>query len=269
MSNSSTASIAAARHRSFHLTMACVCLTIAVVGFAPTYWRGLASGTFRGGPIVHLHALVFYGWMIFHTVQTALMAGGRTDCHRAIGLFGIALATMLVISGMAVSIAGGMRAEDAGYGREARAFMIVSWSAMAVFATLVWLAIADITRPDRHRRLMLAATISMLGAPIARWFLVLFAPETLQAGSVAAPPPVFVSVPPAMLGNLLFIAMLVHDRRTLGHFTSHDRQSGHRCDGCIARHRSHLRDRRLGSIGAHRSFPWAIGGPMPTGAATS
>lgn len=209
---------AAARQHTFHLVLACMCLAIAVVGFAPTYWRGLASGTFRGGPLVHLHALIFYGWMILFTVQAALVARGRAGRHRALGLAGIALATALVISGMAVSITGGVRAEAAGFGREARAFMIVSWSAMAVFGTLVWLAIANVTRPDRHRRLMLAATISMLGAPIARWFLVLFAPETLHSGSVAAPPPVVVSVPPALLGNLLFVAMLVNERRTLGRF---------------------------------------------------
>jgi hypothetical protein len=218
MSRIFTALVGAERQHSFHFAMACACLAIAVIGFAPTYWRALASGTFRGGAIVHLHALVFYGWMMLYTLQTALVARGHTDRHRAIGLVGISLATMLVVAGMAVSISGGVRAEDAGYGREARAFMIVSWSAMAVFGTLVWMAIANVTRPDRHRRLMLAATISMLGAPIARWFLVLLAPETLQSGSVAAPPPVIVSVPPAMLGNLLFIAMLVHDRRTLGRF---------------------------------------------------
>lgn len=208
----------AVRAPNFHVAMALACLAIALIGFAPTYWRGLATGTFRGGPLVHLHALVFYGWMIFMVVQAVLVAQGRVDHHRAIGLAGISLATLLVISGMAVSITGGVRAEDAGYGREARAFMIVSWSAMIVFATLVWMAIANVSRPDRHRRLMLAATISMLGAPIARWFLVLFAPETLNAGSVAAPPPVMVSVPPAMLGNLLFVAMLLHDQRTLGRF---------------------------------------------------
>lgn len=218
MSRTQISPTTVARQRSFHHTMAFTCLAIAVIGFAPTYWRGLTSGTFRGGPILHLHALVFYGWMILYATQTALIARGRTGRHRSLGLAGIALATMLVISGMAVSIAGGVRAEDAGYGREARAFMIVSWSAMVVFGTLVWQAIANIARPDRHRRLMLAATISLLGAPIARWFLVLFAPETLQSGSVVAPPPVFVSVPPAMLGNLLFIPMLMHDRRTIGHF---------------------------------------------------
>jgi hypothetical protein len=218
MSEITAQSGTAERARTFHLTMALACLAIAVIGFAPTYWRGLTTGTFRGGPIIHLHAVVFYGWMIFFTVQTALIAQGRVAHHRAIGLAGIALATLLVVSGMAVSIAGGIRAENAGFGREARAFMIVSWSSMALFGTLVWLAIANVARPDRHRRWLLAATISMLGAPIARWFIVVMAPELLNSGSVAAPPPVLISVPPSMLGNLLFIPMLVHDRRTLGHF---------------------------------------------------
>ncbi|MGL5117231.1 MAG: hypothetical protein ACRC7C_18100, partial [Beijerinckiaceae bacterium] len=54
---------ARADERSFYSRMAQVCLGIAVLGFAPTYWRGLATGTFHGGPIVHLHALIFYGWM--------------------------------------------------------------------------------------------------------------------------------------------------------------------------------------------------------------
>jgi hypothetical protein len=203
------------QRRSFHLAMACACLVIAVVGFAPTYWRGLANGSFRGGPVVHLHALVFYGWMLLLAAQAWLASRGRFARHRTLGLAGLALAAALVVSGMSVSIAGAVRAEDAGFGREGRAFMIVSWSSMAVFATLVGLAIANVRRPDRHRTLMLGATISMLGAPIARWFLVFLAPETIQSGS-AAPPPVLVSVPPAMLGNLMFVAMLAHDRRTFG-----------------------------------------------------
>jgi hypothetical protein len=45
--------------RTFHLHMALLCLGVAILGFAPTYWRGLATGSFRGGPLVHLHALIF------------------------------------------------------------------------------------------------------------------------------------------------------------------------------------------------------------------
>jgi hypothetical protein len=215
-----TLSISPARSdaRSFYSRMAQICLGVAVVGFAPTYWRGLANGTFHGGPIVHLHALIFYAWMALLVVQAVLIAQGRVGRHREFGFIGVALATLLVVSGMAVSITAGLRFEQAGFGREARAFVIVSWSSMALFGALVWLAVAKVRQPDRHRRLMLAATISMLGAPIARWILLLVAPEVLSSGAAAPPPPVLVTVPPALLGDLLFIPMLMHDRRTLGRF---------------------------------------------------
>jgi hypothetical protein len=49
-------------------------------------------------------------------------------------------------------------------------------------------------------------------------FLVLFAPEALTAGGVAAPRPVIVSLPPAVPGNPLFTAMLPNDRSALGRF---------------------------------------------------
>lgn len=218
MPASSAASGIVSRAPHFTLNMTIACLAIAVIGFAPTYWRGLTTGTFRGGALVHLHALVFYGWMVLLVVQAALIAHGRVLQHRTFGLCGIALATALVISGVAVSIAAGVKAEANGFAREARAFVIVSWSSMAVFAWLFTCAIANAREPDRHSRYMLAATISMLGAPIARWFLVLFAPETLAGGGVAAPPPVIVSVPPAMVGYLLFGIMLWHERRTHGAF---------------------------------------------------
>ncbi len=220
-----TADTALRGERTLYLRMTLLCLGIAVLGFAPTYWRGLASGSFRGGPVVHLHAAIFYAWMVFFCVQSALAVQGRLARHRALGglarhralgLAGIALATLLVVSGMAVSISGGIRAEAAGFGQQARAFLIVSWSSMAVFALLLALAIGQVARPEAHRRFMMAATISMLGAPIARWFLLALAPETINAGGVAAPPPVIVSLPPALLGDLLFVPMLLHDRRTLG-----------------------------------------------------
>jgi hypothetical protein len=216
MSNYASTTSTQLGERSFHLRMALVCLGIAILGFAPTYWRGLGTGTFHGGPLVHLHALIFYAWMILFVVQAAWIGQGRIGRHREFGLFGVSLATLLVASGMAVSIVGGVRLEQAGMGREARAFLIVSWSAMVVFGMLVWLAISAVAQPDRHRRLMVAATISMLGAPIARWFLVIMAPETINSGAIAAPPPVIVSLPPALIGDLLFVPMLLHDRRTLG-----------------------------------------------------
>lgn len=86
--------------------------------------------------------MAFYAWMILFVVQAAWIAQGRIGRHPEFGIFGVSLATLLFASGRVVSIAGGVRLEQAGMGREVRAFLIVSWSAMIVFGTLVWPAIA-------------------------------------------------------------------------------------------------------------------------------
>ena len=56
----------------------------------------------------------------------------------------------------------------AGLGDRARAFHIVPISQMFLFAVLVCAAIATVTRPEIHRRLMLLATISIMPPAIAR-----------------------------------------------------------------------------------------------------
>ncbi len=66
-------------------------------------------------------------------------------------------------------------------------------------------------------------TVSMLGAPIARWFLTFLAPPPdpnappWPAGlPVVSAPPVFVAVAPALLGDLLLVAAMIYDWRTRG-----------------------------------------------------
>jgi hypothetical protein len=58
---------------------------------------------------------------------------------------------------------------------------------------------------------MLLAAISILDAAIARWFLTFLAPP----GAIG-PPPVAVTIGPAMVSLLLVVAALVYDWRTRG-----------------------------------------------------
>ncbi len=55
--------------------------------------------------------------------------------------------------------------------------------------------------------------IPLLEAPMARPFAVLMTPP----GAVG-PPPVFVTLPPSFVIDLLLIAFLIYDRRVLGRF---------------------------------------------------
>jgi hypothetical protein len=91
------------------------------------------------------------------------------------------------------------------------AFAIVPLSGIAFFAVVFTLAIANTRRPDVHKRLMLLAAVSILDAAIARWFMVFLAPP----GAVG-PPPLPVTIPPAILAFLLLVVAMVRDKRTEG-----------------------------------------------------
>lgn len=57
----------------FYLPMAYACALVAIVGFIPTYWSPVASGTFGGPPLLHLHGLLFSAW---HGITTWLLTLG-------------------------------------------------------------------------------------------------------------------------------------------------------------------------------------------------
>jgi hypothetical protein len=99
-----------------------------------------------------------------------------------------------------------------------REFAIVSLSAIFFFAGLVALAIANVERPDVHKRLMLLATVSILQAAAARWFFVLFASPEARGLSPAetGPVPVSISIAPGLLVDLLIVAAMIYDLRTRG-----------------------------------------------------
>jgi hypothetical protein len=197
--------------RTFYFTMALVCMAVAFVGFAPSYWAPMAKGAFHEAPIYHLHGLIFFSWTIYFSYQTWLVPAGRTALHRSVGLIGISLATAMVIFGFLVAIISVRRDTAAGMGEAARSFMIVPLTDIMVFATLITLALFWLRRSDRHKRLMLLAMMVLLPAPIARWFIAFLAPP----GGPAVPP-VAVATGPVVVVCLLIIAAMVYDWRTRG-----------------------------------------------------
>lgn len=199
------------RTRSFFMTMSLACASVAFLGFAPTYFRPLAAGSFKANPIIHIHALAFFGWSLFIVLQAWLVNTGNVARHRAVGLIGISLATAMTIFGFMAALNTMRLAAAVGMKEQGVAFAIVPLSGIAFFAVTFGLAISAVRRPEEHKRLMLLASVSILDAAVARWFLVFLAP----AGAVG-PPPVGVTIPPAFVAYLLLVAAMVYDWRTRG-----------------------------------------------------
>ena len=152
----------------FFSGMALLLLATVFVGFAPTYYL---AGVFHAplpSWIIHLHGAAFTCWILLLVTQTSLVAAGRVDIHRRLGIAGFVLACLMVILGIMAATDTLIR--NAGPpGRDPKTFYIVPMTDMVVFATLILFAFRARSRPASHKRVLLAATIGLSIAAIARW----------------------------------------------------------------------------------------------------
>jgi hypothetical protein len=198
--------------QTFYLYMAAAFVLVAFGGFTPTYWARVATGTFRGPSILHVHGMLMFTWTLFYFAQTALVASRRTPDHRAWGLAGIALFSVMMCSVLAGQMAVLKRADAVGMGDAARRFSAVALCGWPLGAGLFTLAIVNIRRPEVHKRFMVLMMSALMTPAIARVFLALLS----SPGDAVGPPPPFVSVPPALIADLFIVAAIVRDWRMLG-----------------------------------------------------
>ncbi len=154
----------------FFSGMAVIILVSVFVGFARSYYL---TGMFNAplpNLLVHVHGAVFSCWILLLIVQTSLVAAGRVDVHRRLGLLGFALACSMVVLGLLVatdSLARHFAPGEAGM--RVRAFYTVPLSVMLAFGTLIYFAFRNRFNPAAHKRLILIATIAILDAAFERW----------------------------------------------------------------------------------------------------
>jgi len=165
--------IVRAESKYFYFHMMCVCAGIAFLGFLPTYWMPMATGVpINKAPVAHIHGIIYFGWSLYIMFQSWLGATGQIVRHRAVGLIGVSLATAMVIFGVMVVMRFMAETKAAGNPEAGVGIAAVALTNVGLFAVLVASALVNTRRPDWHKRLMLMAAISILGAPIARWFIV-------------------------------------------------------------------------------------------------
>ena len=163
--------------RKFFSGMAVAILLTALAGFARTYYLRPflpvpAPAPPGLTPLIHLHGLLFTGWVVLLFVQARLVAAKRIDLHRRLGVAAAVMAAVMVAIGTLAAIQGVARGV-APFGMDPRSFLIVPLVAVGLFAAFVVAGIRARRDPQRHKRLMLLATIALLPPAIARWVLLL------------------------------------------------------------------------------------------------
>ena len=163
----------------FFTGMAVLLLATVFTGFAPTYYllnqlHGTTGAGQPGGsnltPLVHVHAIAFSAWMLLFVGQTTLIATGRVNWHRKLGIVGALLAVAMVVLGWMVAVEGsrlGHRPPMV----EKYTFLIIPITNALMFGVFVAAGIWARSRAAFHKRFMLLATITLLTPAIVRMHL--------------------------------------------------------------------------------------------------
>jgi hypothetical protein len=148
--------------------LAHVALLVAVfVGFAPTFYLRPLHSVHPLPIVLYVHGTVLTCWFPLTVLQGWLIQRKRHRLHRQIGFAIAGYAVLVVAMGL---IADARMASEIRTPQDAD--NIVVWSnlfSLVLFTTFVSLGVVLRKRPDAHRRLILLASISIVGPALARF----------------------------------------------------------------------------------------------------
>jgi len=151
--------------RGFFLGGAIVMAIIIAAGFSLNLAMGRSS--FGAPPIIHVHALVFMGWVVIYLTQNVLAAGGHAVLHRRLGWLAAGWVVLMLAVGCAVT-AFDIRVVHVPFFFRPLQFLVFDPLTLIAFAGLTYAAIALRRRTDWHRRLHFSAMAMMVGPAFGR-----------------------------------------------------------------------------------------------------
>lgn len=171
-------------------------------GFVPELIARSINGARPYPIIIHVHAVVFFGWLVFLASQVTLVRTGHVAWHRNMGLVGVGLALAVIVVGPAAALTMHMNHQA----RQPPQFLAIQLSGIIVFAGLFTAGLLLRRQAAAHKRIMLIATLALIGAGFGRIIRML----------TGAPPP-FTIIPAVYIAaNILLLVMAIHDLRTRG-----------------------------------------------------
>jgi hypothetical protein len=185
---------------SFYVAIAVGLAITVFIGFAPTFYLRAFTAAPSLSPLVWAHGLLFTGWIVLLITQATLVAKERVNVHMRLGIFGVALASAMVIVGLLTAINAARLGHVPPGAPPPLVFMAIPFFAIVEFAILLGAAIALRGNSQAHKRLILLATITIVIAAVARLPL-----------PFAGTPPGFFA-----LSDLFILVCVIHDWRAHG-----------------------------------------------------
>jgi cytochrome bd-type quinol oxidase subunit 2 len=197
-----------ASERKFYTRMALFLVFIVLLGFGPSFYlRGIVPPYPRPNPtlppFVILHGSVFTLWMALIIAQTQLIAGRKHEIHMRLGKAGMILAVLMIPVMYLAAVWQVARANQAPF-TDPLTWTIVPLASIVPFAVLVWNGWRKRREIQSHKRLMLSAAILVVMGP--------------AVGRIPMGPPILpVFTAQMLMSFLLFLPLILWDRKTVGH----------------------------------------------------
>jgi hypothetical protein len=191
-------------HPRFFFALAVVLLVTVFLGFAPTFYLAPAFDTpseIDSLPaFLIVHGVLLTAWYLGLVMQSGLIRGGRYDLHRRVGVVGIFVAAGVVFTGAVATL--GLIGRDAS--PQIDTLATSNSLSLLLFVPLVAVAIYQRSRPQVHKRLLLLASIVIIGPAVG--------PGRMLGGFLGSLLPDFLAVPaPLVFWVPLVGAMCVYD----------------------------------------------------------
>jgi hypothetical protein len=153
------------RDDRFFLMMAIAMALTIVAGFSVQLAMG--RSTFAAPLLVHLHAVVFFGWVALFVTQNVLVTRGSIALHRRLGWIGACWAAAMVVIGIYTTVTM-VRNGAAPFFFLPAYFLIMNTLTILCFGGLVAAAIQLRKRTEWHRRLLFCAMVTLTGPAFGR-----------------------------------------------------------------------------------------------------
>jgi len=153
-----------------YIIIALFAIIITIIGFWQNYFGPLLRGTLETHWAIDLHAGIFMVWLALFLGQAVIAYKKKIPKHISVGTyFGIPWGVLILIIGLFITFA----VIIPGIGRDHEVdnyavSLLGSLGDIITFGIFFFAAVIYRKKPNLHKRLMVLATVALLGAPIAR-----------------------------------------------------------------------------------------------------
>ncbi len=151
----------------FFLKSALVMALVIVAGFS--FQLAMGRSTFASPLRVHIHAVLFMGWVAIYVLQNVLVSTGRLHLHRRLGWLAAAWAAAMVVSGFVITVAM-VRNGTVPFFFQPVQFLVFDPVAVLTFGGLTAAAVLLRRRTEWHRRLHFCGMAMLLAPGFGRLF---------------------------------------------------------------------------------------------------